>query len=161
MPELIFREATDNDMYDVMDIRNSGREYMTNDTSLITPEQQYDWWMTKDANRYRIWLVTSPNLDLIYDNIVNALKFTKTGEEIIIGFCMIRYMDNGLFWGTLAVYPDWQGVGYGTMIYEFLIQQAEQIWLEIRADNIASLRAAQKAGFKIYAYTKKAVILHS
>lgn len=133
MLTLNFREAQDSDMFDVLDIRNESRQYMTHHTEEITPEQQYDWWMTKDINEYRIWLVTSE----------------YRGTELIIGFCMIRLMPNGYEWGTLAVYEQFRGLGIGTAIYEFMASKTDQLWIEVRNDNIASLRAAMKAGFTI------------
>ena len=128
---LSFVVARDEDMYDIMEIRNSGRQFMTHHTEEITPEQQYDWWMAKDTNHYRIWLV------------VNELNY-------IVGFVMLRVMDNGHVWGTLAVYPEYQGRGYGTVMYGFMQLQDDEIWIEIRNDNLASLRAAEKAGFSYY-----------
>lgn len=149
MSELIFRRATDFDMYEVMRLRNAGRQYMTHDTHYITPEEQYDWWTTRDNNAYQVWIVTTPEIDTIFDPILDQITLIRTGHEIIVGFCMLRYLPDGKVWGTLAVDPDWQGVGYGTAIYRFMIDQADQVWIEIRNDNIASLRAAHKAGFVI------------
>lgn len=126
-----FIPATDRDMYDVADIRNTGRDFMTHHTDYITSQEQYDWWMSKDDNLYKIWLVMDEN-------------------DIILGFCMLRTMPEGKVWGTLAVYPEWQGIGIGTAIYRFMTEQTAEVWIEVRNDNIASLRAAVKVGFIIY-----------
>jgi GNAT superfamily N-acetyltransferase len=132
---LTFRAANNFDMYDVMEIRNNGREFMTHNTDVITPEQQYDWWMSKDDNLYKIWLATTKLL----------------GSEIVIGFGMLRTMPDGLVWGTLAVNPEYRGLGVGTAIYKFLAQQAnDDVWIEVLEMNAASYKAALNAGYEVY-----------
>lgn len=122
-------------MYDVMELRNNGREFMTHNNTVITPEQQYDWWMSKDDNLYKIWLATTMSL----------------GSEIVIGFGMLRTMPDGLVWGTLAVDPQFRNQGVGTTIYKFLIEQAnDDVWIEVLEMNIASYKAAINAGFEVY-----------
>lgn len=132
-----FHTATDADMYDVMDIRNSAREFMTHYTGIITPEEQYDWWMRKDDNAYKIWLVTVQDSD------------PGDCDQIIAGFCMIRAMPEGYYYGTLALLPDYRGRGIGTAIYNFMKQWVDELWLDIRVDNHASIGAARNAGFRI------------
>lgn len=140
---MMLRPATDFDMYEVMEIRNSGRENMTHDTHYITPEEQFDWWTTKDNNLYKIWIATT---------LVQPYGTTAESEceEVIIGFGMLRTMLDGMVWGTLAVYPDYQGMGYGTAIYKFLAEQNDEVWIEINNTNLASYFAAKNAGFEIY-----------
>ena len=48
-------------------------------------------------------------------------------------------------WISLGVLPEARGKGLGTRIYSSF----DDIWAEIRSDNVASRRAAEKAGYKL------------
>lgn len=111
----------------VRQLRNAGREWMTNDTHEITPEEQQNWWSHINPTQVHLWL---------YDN------------ENTVGFGMLRWEDNR-WWLTLAVHPLWRGKGFGTSIYQHLRQQTPEVWCRILENNIASLKAAQHAGFQI------------
>ncbi len=63
---------------------------------------------------------------------------------------MLRTMPEGLVWATLAVYPEYQGMGYGTAIYKFLAEQNDEVWIEVNNYNPASYFAAKKAGFEVH-----------
>lgn len=126
-----FRHADDDDMYNVLDIRNATRQYMTHNTNFITTYEQEQWWAIKELNGYRVFIVE-------YDNVM-------------IGFCMLRTMyDTGKEYGTLAIKEEYRNMGIGTQIYQFLIEQAGEVWIDVRNDNIASYQAAIKAGFQVY-----------
>lgn len=113
-------------------IRNQGRAWMTRYTSEITPEEQAAWWAAREALGVRVYLAL-------------------IGEEVL-GFGLLRRDPDGRLWATLAVREQWRGRGVGTQLYRYLCQQAgEDVWIEVRADNAASLRAAQKAGFEFLA----------
>lgn len=113
-------------------IRNEGRAWMTRYTSEITPEEQAEWWALRELAGVRVYLAL-------------------LGEEAL-GFGLLRRDPDGRLWATLAVREQWRGRGVGTHLYRYLCQQAgEDVWIEARADNAASLRAAQKAGFQLLA----------
>lgn len=125
------RAAIDADRYTIATIRNSGREYMTHNTSYITPEEQDKWWFSPNRESSRIWIARN--------------------DYKIIGFCMIREMyDSGRSYGTLALLPEYRGHGIGTQLYQFMTQQIDELWIDVRNDNVASMNAALKAGFEIY-----------
>lgn len=124
---IAFREADNKDMFTVMDIRNSGRELMTHDTHEITYEEQYDWWRSPRRQEYKIWLV---ELDI------------ATLPLYTIGFCAIHNT-----WITVCLYPEYRGKGYAIEIYEFLAKQADELWTELRRNNLSLLYAALNAGF--------------
>ena len=48
-------------------------------------------------------------------------------------------------WISLGVLPEARGKGLGTRIYSSF----DDVWAEIRSDNVASRRAAEKAGYKL------------
>lgn len=112
----------------VREIRNSVSEYMTRDTSYITKEQQQKWWENISKVEYHLYLC-----------LENAIP---------LGYGMLRYEDSKWL-GTLAILPEHQNKGYGTDIYKFLASRIYPLWVEIYSDNIASLRAAVRAGFNI------------
>ena len=110
-------------------IRNSGREWMF-DKSLITPEQQRKWWENRDPDKLKAWIIYLPESD-------NP-----------IGFGMLTNRD-GFWFVTLVVLSQHRNQGFGTLIYQMLVQLAPPgwIWAAIREDNLASIRAAEKAGW--------------
>lgn len=136
---LIFKEAQDQDMYDILDVRNSAREFFTHNTNYITTAEQYDFWKTKEENGYKLWLVIYQDSD------------PGDCEKYLIGFCMLRTMyDSGRIYGTLALYKQYRGNGYGTEIYKFLVAQNDETWIDVRNDNMPSIVAAYNAGFKVH-----------
>lgn len=139
---MIFRPATtDADAETLRQIRNSGRQWMTRDSSEITPQQQQVWWYTLDVSALRIWLARVAETDVAYG--------------------LLR-LDGGRWWCSLAVLPRYQGQGYGREVYRFLAAATtENVWAEILADNTSSIKAALNAGFQIaHAYDKLAVLVH-
>jgi GNAT superfamily N-acetyltransferase len=139
---MIFRPATtDADAETLRQIRNSGRQWMTRDSSEIAPAQQQVWWYTLDVTTLRIWLARVAETDVAYG--------------------LLR-LDGGRWWASLAVLPRYQGQGYGREVYRFLAAATDQdVWAEILADNTPSIKAALSAGFTIAnAYDKLAVLVH-
>ena len=57
-------------------------------------------------------------------------------------FAYIKWED-GRNWITLGITEAARGTGIGTLIYHTL----RPAWARIRKDNVASMRAAQKAGY--------------
>lgn len=103
----------------VAEIRNAGREWFTRSTEFIEPQQQIVWFMSTPRD---LWVAE-----------VN-------GE--VVGFALLDHRSNGTTWISLGVDPDIQAKGVGTAIYREFPSFAE-----IRSDNIASRRAAEKAGY--------------
>jgi len=125
------RPAIDEDRYNIATIRNSGREFMTHNTNHITAEEQDQWWFSPNRQNAHIWIVET--------------------DYMPIGFCMIRTMyDSGRNYGTLAILPEYRGQGIGTLLYQFMIAACNELWIDVRNDNIASMNAALKAGFEVY-----------
>lgn len=132
---VVFKPAEDSDRYFIMDVRNAGRMNMTHDTRHITKEMQDAWWFSADSAYRHIWVAYLEDED----------------EFMPVGFCMLREMyDSGRVYGTLAVHPEWHGMGIGTAIYMYMTRQCNEVWLDILNTNAASMHAATKAGFKYY-----------
>lgn len=129
-----FVPAQDRHRYLIMDIRNTGREFMTHHTELITAAEQDAWWFSPNRSVASIWVVE---------------KHTSL-YSMPVGFCMLRYFDNGRVYGTLALLPEHRGQGIGTEIYKFMMNQVDELWIDVRNDNVASMNAALKAGFEVH-----------
>jgi GNAT superfamily N-acetyltransferase len=131
MMTINIRPAVDEDRYNIASIRNSGREFMTHHTNHITSEQQDHWWFSANRQAANIWIAET--------------------EYMPVGFCMIRTMyDSGKNYGTLAILPEYRNMGIGTTLYRFMIDQCDELWIDIRNDNLSSMNAAVKAGFQVY-----------
>jgi RimJ/RimL family protein N-acetyltransferase len=136
---LEFIEATNDDMYDVLDIRNACREFFTHHTDYITTQEQEQWWLLKELNGYKVWLVVYRDSD------------PADCDGYLAGFCMLRQLyDSGRIYATLALYPQFRGHGHGTEIYKFLISHHDETWIDVRNDNISSIHAAENAGFQMH-----------
>ena len=69
-------------------------------------------------------------------------------------FAYIR-REQGRNWITLGVDKKSRGEGLGTLIYRSL----RPCWAEIRPDNEASIRAAQKAGYVVVSRDDEKVVM--
>lgn len=107
------------ELLQIADIRNAGREWYTNDTRYIPPHLQLQWFLNADRT---LWAVKRGN--------------------IVVGFALLTDRD-GKVWIGLGVRPGYQGQGIGTCIYARFFN----VWAEVREDNLSSLRAAEKAGY--------------
>ena len=112
------RRATIDDLEFIRETRNAGRYNMTRDTSLIRPHDSEVWWASK------------PNVWIAED------------DGTRVGYAVLRQVDGDMFI-SLAVAPEQQGKGYGTLIYRHFHPLVKA---EIWTWNHASRRAAEKAG---------------
>ncbi len=140
MSLLVSSLATDADIEVVRVIRNAGRQWMTEDTSEVSTEQQRNWWQVAR------WAADT-----------KLVVYREKRNPRIIGYGLISRRNGGLV-VSLAVAPEHQGVGYGTEIYRDLASRAsEPVMAKIRADNKASIRAVEKAGYKFFGRDEKVV----
>lgn len=127
-------------------IRNQLKDFMTNHRTLITPDQQDAW--------YTGYVSTGTDQLCLYLDEYSAP----------IGYTYVSVKDN-IFYGTLAVLPEFHNNGFGTEMYTNMIAYANSyrvpLHIEIFADNTPSLIAAFKSGFKIVSANDKLVTLVS
>jgi len=116
-------------------IRNECREFMTYGTQEISEAQQLLWWQQVAGNPdWKIWLVYVP------------------GWAEAVGFGMLRVGKNGWI-VTLGFRPWMRGRGLGTLLYRILAEQADdEVLAVIRSTNVASQRAAAKAGYRMVSW---------
>lgn len=123
-------------------IRNQLKDFMTNHRTHITPEQQREWFvMFPDSNMLELW---------------------RDDNDAPIGYTLVTLKD-GIYYGTLAVLPEFHNQGYGTEMYKHMVSSVapNKLHIEIFADNTPSLVAALKSGFTIVSATDKLVTLVS
>ena len=102
-------------------------------------------WMTHHtkyigyAEQYAWWQREDPELWL-FDDVAYALISRRNLRR----------------WISLGVLPEARGKGLGTRIYSSF----DDVWAEIRSDNIASRRAADKAGYTLIEEMDGVVVMH-
>ena len=126
--------VTDMDAEDVRQIRNSCAAYMTGDNRELSPERQRAWWHGPERHRNAIWLYSTPR-----------------GEAV--GYGLIRMVE-GRWYATLGLLPAWRGRGYGVDIYRHLVAACPgDLHVDVLLTNSRSARAAERAGFRLLAWT--------
>lgn len=113
-------------------IRNECAAWMTGDNRQIDEFEQIRWWASEVRQRNAIWLYEPP------------------GDEGwgACGFGLFR-MEDGRWWATLGLLPEWRGQGHGVGIYRHLIAHCPgDLWIRVLLTNPGSARAAEKAGFR-------------
>lgn len=121
--------VTPGDLEELRRLRNECRAWMTAHTDEISREQQAAWWASLRPNDWRIWLYWD--------------------DQRPVGFGLLRRRE-GRWWATLGLTEGERSKGVGTAIYADLARWAGgPVWIEVRRDNPASRRAAEKAGFRL------------
>ncbi len=91
-------------------------------------------WMTGDRHEIGpaeqlFWWRDEPRRLWLFDDVGYAYLSEREGRT----------------WISLGVLPEYRGLGLGSHIYSLF----PDVWAEIRADNKASRRAAEKAGYEL------------
>jgi len=121
-------------------IRNTCREYMTNDTSYIGPLRQLRWW----------WSIR-------HDPSIQPFLFRIGGRAI--GFGLIRKVDSRHF-VTGGIRPESRGHGLGRYLFGALCDLvAQPVFLEVLEANQRAQRLYHSLGFKNVATVRLGVLL--
>lgn len=140
-----FPPANDFEVQEVRRIRNLGREWMTDNAQEIDEVEQRSWWK-------RMQFLSGE------DFLLYVYRTAVAGP--IVGYGMSTRREEQLYI-SLAVDPAYHGRGYGTAIYADMFSCAgkdeESMFAVILKNNIASIRAAEKAGFKFHTDDGKTV----
>jgi ribosomal protein S18 acetylase RimI-like enzyme len=82
-------------------IRNSVRQFMTNNTEMITESEQIEWYSSLDHERLRLFLYFS--------------------QDRAIGYGIINRQDASAALLTGAILEEYQGQGHGKKLFQTLI----------------------------------------
>lgn len=127
------------DAYILKDIRNQCASYMTNNTDIITDEQQSEWYYTIYIPHY------------VRFNMV-ALLVKDGGDDV--GYGLVR-IEDGKVWLTGGLIESYRSKGYGRTLFEGLIAEAQrlapkiEVALTVRKDNERAFKLYKSLGFII------------
>lgn len=121
-------------------IRNIVRHHMTNYSGEVTSAEQVKFFSRVQEDQ-------SIFLHLYYDENLAPVGYSFVQKK------------NDRYWGTLAVHPEFQSMGYGTEIYKHMKSLVPVLWVEIFSDNNASLISALRAGFIIQGAHDQVILL--
>jgi ribosomal protein S18 acetylase RimI-like enzyme len=119
----------------IAEVRNSGRDYLTNDGEYISANVQAVWY----DNVY---------LDKHSDGELDA--YIGHEYHLPVAYGMIAYKDKAL-WLTGVIAPEYQGRGYGRTLFDFLANTAnetgETVMLDVLNSNERARRLYDSLGF--------------
>jgi RimJ/RimL family protein N-acetyltransferase len=113
---------------------------MTEHTDEISMEQQLHWWQRLSnqqlRTRQRNWAIW-----LAYNDHESPMGYAMLRQGTATGKRDLRW------YVSLGLIEKERGKGYGTMIYHALANTGRTVHALIREDNLASIKAAAKAGY--------------
>lgn len=100
--------------------------------------------MTRDTEhisceQQQEWWAAEPRDLWLFDNVAYALLTKREGKT----------------WISLGIFPYCRGSGLGTRIYAHF----PGVWAEIQAHNLASIHAAEKAGYEMCSNDGRLVVM--
>jgi GNAT superfamily N-acetyltransferase len=112
-------------------IRNACREGFAHDNAEISHEQQLAWWQ---ANKARV-------VGFLYRDLFG----------FPVGYGLVRRDDEGRWWSSVAVLPQYAGRGFGGAITAHVIRQcpAGVVYAQARKDNPAADRLHNRRDWEV------------
>jgi ribosomal-protein-alanine N-acetyltransferase len=83
----------------------------------------------------------------------------KNNENRLIGFLAVQSVMDEMEICNIAVCPDFQGQGVGSLLLENISDFAGRVFLEVRASNLSAQSLYKKQGFVQY-HTRKKYYAH-
>ena len=119
------------------EIRNSCKDFMTRNTSTITREQQQTWYLNIDKEKNNLYLVERVSYGVITDTI--GYGYLRIENETVL-------LTGGLIESV-------RGQGYGSRLFELLLQESKKfklpIKLEVLKTNMRAFAVYNKLGFRV------------
>lgn len=110
------------DAYHIMNIRNRCKDGFSQHNDLIKPEEQERWWNETDGKRLA-WL------------------YREEGGSAYLGFGVLLRQDDGFWTTTVAVLPEYGGMGYGKAITHDIVTRCPgPCRATARKDNPAAVK---------------------
>lgn len=126
----------------IRNIRNSCREFMTNNTNYISEEQQIEWFNSVDHD------------------VLKLYAGRVSGE--VVGYGIVR-IEDGDAWLTGAILSSYRGYGYGRRLFVSLISLVPagvETKLTVRDTNTNAINLYKALGFDAYYYDLDSGIIY-
>ena len=124
--------------FDMMDLRNEVRQFMTHNTAEILPEQQAEW--------YRETYLPARERGELFGYLV------RDDMDRTIGYGLISKRD-GRWWVSGGLTIDARGKGAGYFLFEQMTMiihedlRSEEAWLDVLNTNEGAKRLYEKIGY--------------
>ncbi len=146
MTHLVFKRVTTSNEAEMLRvIRNQCKDYMTRNTSVITPEEQLEWFKTA-YKKYELYIAYAVEHGACIVDAGYGLIHLNEKEYMLTGGLVPGYRDKGL----------------GTILFKFLVDNCNKqipIRLEVLKDNLRALKTYEKLNFKTTGETDKIFIM--
>lgn len=146
MTHLVFKRVTTSNEAEMLRvIRNQCKDYMTRNTSEITPEEQLEWFKTA-YKKYELYIAYAVEYGACIVDAGYGLIHLNENEYMLTGGLVPEYRDKGL----------------GTNLFKFLIDNCNKqipIRLEVLKDNLRALKTYERLNFTITGETDKIFIM--
>ena len=146
MTHLVFKRVTTSNEAEMLRvIRNQCKDYMTRNTSEITPEEQLEWFKTA-YKKYELYIAYAVEYGACIVDAGYGLIHLNEKEYMLTGGLVPEYRDKGL----------------GTNLFKFLIDNCNKqipIRLEVLKDNLRALKTYERLNFTTTGETDKIFIM--
>jgi ribosomal protein S18 acetylase RimI-like enzyme len=146
MTHLVFKRVTTSNEAEMLRvIRNQCKDYMTRNTSVITPEEQLEWFKTA-YKKYELYIAYAVEYGACIVDAGYGLIHLNEKEYMLTGGLVPGYRDKGL----------------GTILFKFLVDNCNKqipIRLEVLKDNLRALKTYEKLNFTTTGETDKIFIM--
>lgn len=126
-------------------LRNDCAEWMTNDTSYISPERQEKFYREKiETKDIPAWLMYS--------------------DERVVAYGMLTFSADGRAWSSTGVRPTERRQGFGKLITIETVRRAHDlgvpIWADVRRDNAGQQKICYDIGYRwVDSYEKNCLLI--
>ena len=146
MTHLVFKRVTTSNEAEMLRvIRNQCKDYMTRNTSEITPEEQLEWFKTA-YKKYELYIAYAVEYGACIVDAGYGLIHLNEKEYMLTGGLVPEYRDKGL----------------GAILFKFLIDNCNKqipIRLEVLKDNLRALKTYERLNFTTTSETDKIFIM--
>jgi ribosomal protein S18 acetylase RimI-like enzyme len=127
----------EDDVETLRKIRNTCKDFMTRNTTSITSEQQKTWYLNIDKNKNNLYLVERVSFGVTVDTVGYGYVRVEDGTALLTG----------------GLIEEVRGQGYGSRLFELLLQESKKfklpIKLEVLKSNMKAFAVYNKLGFRV------------
>ena len=151
MSHILHEMESASQAFEMMDIRNEVREFMTHNTAEIMPAQQAEW--------YRETYLPARERGELFGYLVK-------NDEQTIGYGLVSKRD-GRWWVSGGLTEAARGQGAGYFLFDMMTQiihedlRSEEAWLDVLNSNEGARRLYEKLGYTaVLADERLTVMVH-